>query len=92
MESIMYHLDLSDDEKSNSDGDCSDDYSENSTNKRGNEEEELDPSRIEELLLDDSDDEQTEHHDGADRALAQLINMKQYAKKSVWVAKDKAYL
>ena len=27
--------------------------------------------------LDDSDDELTEHHDGADGALAQLIKMKQ---------------
>ena len=40
-------LDLSDDEKRNSSGDSSDDYSENSTNQRDNYEEELDLSRLE---------------------------------------------
>ena len=52
----------------------------------------LTPSRLKNLLLDDSDDELTDHHDGANGALAQLINMKQEARKSVWMEKEKAYL
>ena len=85
-------LDISDDENSNDGGDNSDDDAENSTNQRDNDEEELDPSRLEINLLDDSDDELTEHHAGADGVLAQLIKMKQEARKSVWMTKDKAYL
>jgi len=85
-------LDLSDDEKSSGDGDNSDDDGENITNQSDNDEEELDPSRLENLLLDDSDDELTEHHAGADGALVQLIKMKQETRKSVRMAKEKAYL
>ena len=70
-------LDLSDDEKSNGGGDSSDDDAEKNTNQSDNYEEGLEPSRLENLLLYDSDDELSEHHTGADRALAQLINMKQ---------------
>ena len=44
------------------------------------------------LILDDSDDELTEHHAGADGALAQLIKMKKEERNSVWMAKYKAYL
>ena len=61
-------LDIGDDDKSNGGGDSSDDDAENSTNQRDNDEEELDPSRLENLILDDSDDELTEHHAGADRS------------------------
>ena len=85
-------LDLSDDEKSNVGGDSSDDDAENSTNQRYNDEEELDPYRLEKLLLDDSYDELTEHHAGADGALAQIIKTNQEARKSVRMAKEKAYL
>ena len=85
-------LDISDDEKSNGSGDSSDNDAESSTNKRDNDEEELDPYSIENLILDDSDDELTEHHVGADGALAQLINTKQEARKSVQMAKYMAYL
>ena len=52
---------LIDDEKINGVGDSSDDAAENSKNQRDNDEEELDPYRLENLLLDDSDDELTEH-------------------------------
>ena len=69
-------LDLSDDEKSNGGGDRIDDDSGNSTNQRDNDEEELDPYRLENLLLDDISDELTEHHAHADEALLQLIHMK----------------
>ena len=49
-------LNLSDDEKSSGDGDNSDNDAENTRNQSDNDEEELDPSRLENLLLDDSDD------------------------------------
>ena len=50
-------LDLGDDENSNGGSDSSDDDSENSTNQRYNDAEEFDPSRLENRILDDSDDE-----------------------------------
>ena len=83
----MADLDLSNDKNSNGGGNSSDDNAENSTNQRDNDEEELDPSILENLLLDDSYAELTEHHAGADGALAQLINMKQESNKSVWMAR-----
>ena len=43
-------------------------------------------------FLGASDDEITEHNAGSEGALAQLINMKQETRKSVWMSKDKAYL
>lgn len=46
---------------------------------------ELDPSRLENMLLEDSDAEMEdvlEHHAGADKALAQLIKMKQDTRKA----------
>ena len=46
---------------------------------------ELDPSRLENMLLEDSDaemDDVLEHHAGADKALAQLIKMKQDTRKA----------
>ena len=63
-------LDLSDDEKRNDSGDSSDDDAENITNQRDNDEEELEPYILENLLLYDSDDELTEHQAGADGTLA----------------------
>ena len=69
-------LNLSDDEKSNGGGDRSDDDAENSTNQIDNDKEELDPSILENLPLDDSGDDLTEHHIGADGELAQVIKMK----------------
>ena len=59
-------LDIRNYEKSNDGGDSSDDDAENSTNYRDNAEGELDPYILENLLLDDSDDDLTEHHAGAD--------------------------
>ena len=52
-------LDLSNDENSNGGGDNSDDYAGNSIDQIDNDKEELDPSRLENLLLDDSDDKLT---------------------------------
>lgn len=53
---------------------------------QGSEEEEieLDPSQLENMLLEDSDAEidVLEHHAGADKALAQLIKMKQDTRKA----------
>ena len=85
-------LDIRNYKKSNDGGDSSDDDAENSTNYRDNAEGELDPSILENLLLDDSNYELTTHHVGYDGSLAQPINMKQEARKSVRVAKEKAYL
>ena len=85
-------LDRSEDENINGGGDSSDDDAKNSTNQRDNDEEELDPYRLGNLLIEDSDDELTEHHAGADGALAQPINIKKEARKSLWMAKNKAYL
>ena len=69
-------LDLSNNEKSNGGGDSSDDDYEKITNQRDNDEEEIDPSILENLLLYDSDDQLAEHHAGADGELAQVIKMK----------------
>ena len=62
-------LDLRNDKKSNIGGDSSDDDAEIFTNQRDNDKEEIDPSRLENLLLDDCDDELTDHHTGNYRAL-----------------------
>lgn len=53
---------------------------------------ELDPSALENLLLEDSDGEEVEleHHAGADSALAQLIKMKQDARKAGKDQREKA--
>ena len=88
----MDDLDLSDDENSNDGGDISDDDTENSTNKRDNDEEELDPYRLENLPLNDIDDDLTENHSGVDGERVQLIQMKQETRKSLWMEKEKAYL
>ena len=85
-------LDLSDDEKSNGGGDSSDDDAEKNTNQSDNYEEGLEPSRLENLLLDDSDDEPTEHHAGSDGALAQLIKTNQDTRKFEQITKEKACL
>ena len=78
-------LDLSDDEKSNVGGDSSYDDDGNRNNQRYNDEEELDPSRLENFLLDYSDDDLTEHHAGSDGEFAQLINMNTESRKSSWM-------
>ena len=66
-------LDLRDDEKSNGGGDSDYFDAENSTNQRDNDEEEIDPYRLEKPILYDSDDDLTEHHYSADESLVQLI-------------------
>ena len=76
-------LGLSNDKNSNGGGDISDDNTENNTNQSNNNEDELDPSRLENLLVDNSDDEATEHHAGADRSLEQPIKMNQEKRNSV---------
>jgi DNA polymerase phi len=65
--------------------------------KNEDREEEIDPSRLENLLLQDSDDDDNEenileHHEGADAALAQLIKMKQDARKGAQEKREKAEL
>ena len=63
-------IDRGEDENINGGGDSSDDDAENSTNQRDNDEEELDPYRLENILLYDIDDDITEHHAGSDGELA----------------------
>ena len=92
MEANAADLDISNDEKSNVGGDSSYDDAENITNQRDNDEKELYLSRLENLLLDDSDDEITDHQAGSYGALSQPINMKQEERKYVWMAKEKAYM
>ena len=67
---IAADLDLIHDEKSNGNGDSSDDDYENSTNKRDNGKEELNPSRLENLILNYSDYDLTENHAGTDGSIA----------------------
>jgi len=71
-------------------GNSSDDESssQESTDDDKDEDVELDPTKLENLLLEDSDAEMSdsgmgilEHHAGADKALAQLIKLKQEARK-----------
>jgi hypothetical protein len=58
---------------------------------------ELDPAKLENLLLEDSDAEMSdngisgilEHHAGADKALAQLIKLKQEARKASQIERDR---
>jgi hypothetical protein len=58
---------------------------------------ELDPAKLENLLLEDSDAEMSdngvsgilEHHAGADKALAQLIKLKQEARKEHHIERDR---
>lgn len=61
---------------------------------------ELDPSQLENMLLEDSDVEMNdsgphgvlEHHAGADKALAQLIKMKQEARKASQTERERIEL
>ncbi len=67
------------------------------TNNKNNEVE-LDPSTLENLLLEDNDELGTddedilEHHEGADKALANLIKLKQEARKAGKSKKEKMEL
>lgn len=63
------------------------DDSDECSDGEGGEDVELDPTKLEKLLLEDSDAEIEdtdilEHHEGADKALARLIKMKQEARKA----------
>lgn len=61
---------------------------------------ELDPAKLKNLLLEDSDAEMSdngisgilEHHAGADKALAQLIKMRQEARKASQIERDRVDL
>jgi len=61
---------------------------------------ELDPSQLENMLLEDSDAEMSdsgphgvlEHHAGADKALAQLIKLKQEARKASQTERERVEL
>ena len=92
MAANVVDLDFIGNGNSNVSGDRSDDDAGNRKNQRDNDKEKLDPSIIENLLIYDSDDELTDHHAGADGTISQLIKTKKEARKSVWIAKDKAYL
>ena len=79
-------MDLDDVKGNSTDDDSSDDESSQESKEKRDEDVELDPTRLESLLLEDSDAEMSdsgmlEHHAGADKALAQLIKLKQEARK-----------
>jgi hypothetical protein len=77
----------------------SDESSQNSTDegRQDDNDIELDPAKLENLLLEDSDAEMSdngisgilEHHAGADKALAQLIKLKQEARKASQMERDR---
>ena len=77
-----------DEEVGNSSDDEDESSSQESVDDDKDEDVELDPTKLENLLLEDSDAEMSdsgmsilEHHAGADKALAQLIKLKQEARK-----------
>ena len=80
----------------------SEESSQNSTDEDGDDDAdiELDPAKLENLLLEDSDAEMSdngisgilEHHAGADKALAQLIKLKQEARKASQIERDRINL
>jgi DNA polymerase phi len=84
-------MDLDDVKAGSSDDSNGDDNSsQDSPDEDGDEDVELDAAKVENLLLEDSDAEMSdsnphgilEHHAGADKALAQLIKLKQDARKA----------
>lgn len=95
-------MDLDDVKGNNSDDseENEDDISRGSKDKDGGEDVELDPTRLENLLLEDSDAEMSdsgfhgilEHHAGADKALAQLIKLKQDARKASQTERERIEL
>ena len=91
-------VELDMDEESNEDeNDDKDDTSDKRSQDRSDGEEEqdveLDPDQLNNLLLEDSDDEidegELQHHAGADTALAKLIKMKQDARKAGQAARER---
>jgi hypothetical protein len=77
-------MDLDLDEQQEADD--SDEKQSNTSEGSDDEDVELDPSRLENMLLEDSDaeidEDVLEHHEGADKALAKLIKMKQDTRKA----------
>lgn len=87
-------VDLDEVENTNSDDE------EASSKEKDDDSVELDPSQLENMLLEDSDAEMSdsgfhgvlEHHAGADKALAQLIKMKQEARKASQTERERVDL
>ena len=92
-------MDLDLDEIKKNDSNISDD-DEASLKESEDESVELDPSQLENMLLEDSDVEMDdsgphgvlEHHAGADKALAQLIKLKQEARKASQAERERMEL
>ena len=86
------------DEVENTNAENSDD--EEQSSKEDDDSVELDPSQLENMLLEDSDAEMSdsgphgvlEHHAGADKALAQLIKLKQEARKASQAERERIEL
>jgi hypothetical protein len=86
------------DEVENVNAENSDD--EEQSSKEDDDSVELDPSQLENMLLEDSDAEMSdsgphgvlEHHAGADKALAQLIKLKQEARKASQAERERIEL
>jgi len=82
---------ISDESKEN------DEETSKNSDEGGDEDIELDPAKLENLLLEDSDAEMSdsgilEHHAGADKALAQLIKLKQEARKASQIERERTEL
>lgn len=75
------------------DEEMKDDDKDNSDSENDESDIELDPSKLNTMLeddnLDDIEDIELEHHEGADAALAKLIKMKQDARKAGQEAREK---
>mmetsp|Transcript_7497 Transcript_7497/g.16230 ORF Transcript_7497/g.16230 Transcript_7497/m.16230 type:complete len:1444 (-) Transcript_7497:183-4514(-) len=90
-------LDGAKDEDSNDLKESDEETSKDSKDKDGDEDVELDPAKLENLLLEDSDAEMSdsgvlEHHAGADKALAALIKLKQDARKASQTERERIEL
>jgi hypothetical protein len=91
-------VDLDLDEVENTNSKNSDD--EEASSEKDDDSVELDPSQLESMLLEDSDAEMSdsgphgvlEHHAGADKALAQLIKLKQEARKASQTERERVEL
>mmetsp|Transcript_4912 Transcript_4912/g.11246 ORF Transcript_4912/g.11246 Transcript_4912/m.11246 type:complete len:1423 (+) Transcript_4912:56-4324(+) len=95
-------MDLEEVKDNNSDDskESDDESGQDGTDKDGDEDVELDPIKLENLLLEDSDAEMSdngvhgvlEHHAGADKALAALIKLRQEARKASQTERERIEL
>ncbi|KAL9183676.1 hypothetical protein ACHAXT_004532 [Thalassiosira profunda] len=90
-------MDLEEDDNSESSEESEGSRQDSSDEEEGDDDVELDPTKLENLLLEDSDAEMEEggvleHHAGADKALAQLIKLRQEARKASQTERERVEL